>query len=142
MNSHPENEYHGAWSGDLTSWSLKSNFTQIPHRSIRDVVICVISVLGNSLTNCANPSVHQSYIAQCIVLQQKYAHVHISVTKWLWDICLIRCGMCEMGLIIRSVWSHNPSISALFGLTDCHTDTWKVTSVIRFIQIRSCKNSH
>ena len=47
------------------------------------------------------PTVHQTNIPQCTILQQKCAHVctFLSQNGALWDACLMQCGIHEMGLL-------------------------------------------
>ena len=44
---------------------------------------------------------HQTNIPRCTILQQKCAHVctFLLQGRALWDICLMHCGICEMGLL-------------------------------------------
>ena len=44
---------------------------------------------------------HKSHVPQCTILWQKCAHVctFLLQNDALWDIYLMHCGICEMGLL-------------------------------------------
>ena len=55
-----------------------------------------------------NPTMHSTIIPQYTILWQKCAHVctFLSQNGALWDICLMHCGICKVGLL-APYWSMN-----------------------------------
>ena len=62
--------------------------------------------VSNESTCCTNPTMHQSHIPQFTTLSQKCAHVCTFLLQngALWYICMIHCGICEMGLLYSPMW--------------------------------------